>query len=88
MNEAGDTLTVVVINREGKEKTAFLDFSGFGSVFPAGSRVKAFRTSGSIAAGEHWAELQETVTETNGCTAVLAPYSVTTYIIESAVFTE
>ena len=82
MNAAGDALTVVIVNQEEDEKTAFLDLSSFGDTFPPGSRVRAIRTSGSMMEGEHWAELTETATEGDGCTVVLAPYSVTTFLIE------
>ena len=84
LDETGRKLTVVMFNTEETEKTAWLDLSAFGERFPAGCRVRSIRTSGGIANGEHWAELPEKMTAENGYMARLAPYSVTTFIIESA----
>ena len=78
----GTRLTVVAVNQEDKEKTARLDVTAFGNMFPAGSRVRSIRTSGSIASGEHWAELPEQILEEGGLTVTLAPHSVTTFVIE------
>ena len=75
-------LTAVLINREETEQRVWLDLSAFGEQFPAGCRVRSIRTSGSVALGEHWNELAETETADGGLGTVLAPYSVTTFIIE------
>ncbi len=82
LDEAGRKLTVVIVNSKENEQTACLDLSGFGNAFPEGSRVRAIRTSGSVAAGEHWTELPEESTGPDGVTVQLVPYSVTTFIIE------
>ena len=84
VDESGKRLTVVIYNKEEEAKSARLDWSGFGQAFPAGSRVRAIRTSGSMAEGEHWAELPEEISEENGLTVTLAPHSVTTWIVEAA----
>lgn len=82
LDGAGTRLTVVAVNQEETEKTACLDVAAFGNVFPAGSPVRIIRTSGSIASGEHWAELPELALEEGGLTVSLAPHSVTTFLIE------
>ena len=82
LDGAGTRLTVVAVNQEETEKTACLDVAAFGNVFPAGSPVRIIRTSGSIASGEHWAELPEQALEEGGLTVSLAPHSVTTFLIE------
>ena len=82
LDSTGSRLTVVLYNKEEQEKSACLDLSAFGGAFPAGSRVRVIRTSGSIARGEHWAELPDLTLEEDGLTVQLAPYSVTTYVIE------
>ena len=81
LDETGRKLTVVMFNTEETEKTAWIDLSAFGEQFPAGCRVSSVRTSGSMADGEHWADLPEGNTAEGGYLARLAPYSVTTYII-------
>ena len=84
LDESGQRLTVVAFNREEEARSARLDLSAFGQAFPAGSRVRVIRTSGSMAQGEHWAELPEEITEESGLTVILAPHSVTTWIVEAA----
>jgi len=84
LDETGRKLTVVIYNTEETEKSAWIDLSAFGGLFPAGCRVNSVRTSGSMAYGEHWAKLPEESTARGGYLARLAPYSVTTYIIEGA----
>ena len=79
LDATGETLTVIVLNAKETEQTAWLDLSAFGDQFPAGSRVGAVRTSGSIAQGEHWAELPDLTTEAGGVLLRLAPHSITTY---------
>ena len=81
LDESGKRLTVVILNKDGEEKTARIDVSAFGDAFPAGCRVQPIRTSGSIAEGEHWAELPAMALDEGGITVTLAPHSVTTYLI-------
>jgi hypothetical protein len=47
--------------------------------------VQAVRTSGSLADGEQWAALPALVTDESGFSAVLPPYSVTTFLIPETV---
>ena len=82
LNRDGDALTVVCIHAEEREWEVKLDISRFGNLFPDGSRVRIIRTSGSMAQGENWAELPES-TVSGGCvTALLPPFSITTFLVE------
>lgn len=74
-------LVVVAVNAGGAEKTVRADLSAFGPAVAAGSEVQAVRTSGSLADGEQWAALPALVTDESGFSAVLPPYSVTTFLI-------
>jgi len=74
-------LTVVMMNADGAEKEVRLDWSAFGGAIAANQEVQAIRTSGAIAEGEHWQETAAPRTGEDGMTVVLAPYSVTTFLI-------
>ena len=74
-------LTVVVLNAGNAEKTARVDLSAFGTAVQPGTKVQVIRTSGSLANGEHWAELPALDTDKTGFSAALPPYSVTTFLI-------
>ena len=74
-------LVVVAMNAENQETTLRVDLSAFGDAVPAGTHVQAVRTSGTMANGEHWAELPGPDIDGNGFTAVLAPHSVTTFLV-------
>ena len=77
-------LAVVVMNSGDGEKTVRVDLSAFGETISPEASVRAIRTSGGIADGEHWAELPALHMEGGGFSAVLAPYSVTTFLIPEA----
>ena len=73
------TLSVVLINPEAKDKTVTLDLSAF----VIGDRaVQAFRTSGSMASGEHWAPVEGGTAEGGRVCAVLRAHSITTLIVD------
>lgn len=74
-------LVIVALNEENRERTVRMDLSAFGEAIAPGTEVRAIRTSGSIANGEHWAELPCLETGEGGFSARLAPCSVTTYLI-------
>ena len=74
-------LTLVMMNPEDAEKTVRVDLSALASSVKPGSDVQMIRTSGGMESGEHWAELPGPVLEESGFTAVLTPYSVTTFLI-------
>ena len=74
-------LVVVAVNDKDAEKSVRIDLSAFGAAFMPGTEVQAIRTSGSMADGEHWAELPVLSTYEGGFTSVLPPYSVTTFLI-------
>ncbi|MBO5568602.1 MAG: hypothetical protein J6A79_06715 [Clostridia bacterium] len=77
----GNRLIVVIMNQAAQEMPAKIDLSRMQDAFPKGSRASAVRTSGSIADGEHWAKLPVLLTESDGLHMILAPHSVTTFII-------
>ena len=74
-------LVVVAMNAEDRETTLRVDLSALGGAVPAGAQVRAVRTRGTMYNGEHWAEIPGPYTKKDGFTAVLAPYSVTTFLI-------
>ena len=74
-------LVVVAMNEKDSEKALRVDLSAFGAAVQPGTAVRMIRTGGSMAEGEHWAELPGPVTGGDGFTASLAPYSVTTFLI-------
>ena len=73
------TLTVVLLNPSDKDKTLALDLSAF-SVQSSG--VQAFRTSGSIADGEHWSPMGGFTAADKRVIAPLKANSITTLIID------
>ena len=77
-------LTVVVMNDKGDAARAQIDLSAFGGACPEGTPIQVIRTSGSMAEGEHWAELTPIQAEAGGFSADIAPYSVTTFLIPMA----
>lgn len=72
------TLVIVAINPTASDKTANFNLSQFKSI---GRRVKVVRTSGSMADGEQWAELDDIYAYDTGFIAKLKANSVTTYIL-------
>ena len=73
------TLAVVLINPTDKDKTLSLDLSAFAI---EGSAVEAFRTSGSMASGEHWAPVQGVTAQDSRIDAPLKANSITTLIVD------
>ena len=80
MNEAGDQVTVVVLNSKEQEQSLRIDLSAFGASFAGGAAVRTIRTSGSIAQGEHWYELPEEKTTSTIFTTALPAHAVATFI--------
>ena len=74
-------LTVVAMNDRDESATIWIDLSACQDLCPAGSQVRAIRTSGSLEQGEHWAEQPAAHTQEGGCSALLPPNSVTTFLI-------
>ena len=72
------TLSVVLLNPSDKDKTIALDLSAF-SV--SSSAVQAYRTSGSMANGEHWSPVSGVTTADQRVVAPLRANSITTLII-------
>ena len=81
LDETGNRLTVVVFNAEDQPRELTLNLSALGGRFPDGSRVRAIRTSGSMADGENWLDLPETAVREGSVLAVLSPSSVTTFLV-------
>jgi len=72
-------LVVVAVNDEAEEAPYLFDFSAFKKT---GSSAEVVRTSGSMRSGENWASLPAASVTKGKMNVVLAPYSVTTYIID------
>ena len=78
-NAEQQTLTVVLLNPSEKDKTISLNLSAFDI---NSSAVQAYRTSGSIADGEHWSPVDGITAEGSVVIAPLKPNSITTLIID------
>ena len=78
-------LALVMMNPDETEKAVRIDLSAFASSVAPETAVQMIRTSGDMESGEHWAELPGPVIEESGFTAVLAPYSVTTFLIPESI---
>ncbi len=76
---AGGSRLILVCVNPGPERALRADLTFLGG---AAGEVAVVRTSGSMAEGEHWTELDPLTADGNGFDAVLAPASVTTFIIE------
>lgn len=75
------TLTVVLINAKAKENEATVDLRRLSS---PGSSARVIRTSGSMAQGEHWAQLEDLAVTDGRILTTLAPYSITTLVVSGA----
>jgi len=71
------TLTIVSYNSDSEEKTFFYDIKGFESK----GNVSVIRTSGSMASGEHWDEVDSFPVSSWKGTYVLPAYSISTFVI-------
>ena len=72
-------IKLVVVNRKSKEIPLRINFSSIGRNI---SNVKILRTSGSIADGEHWKELEPEKVTNNVFEFYLKEYSITTLIFK------
>ena len=75
------TISLVVINTGDAERPVRVDLSRFGDAVAPGTPVRVIRTSGNMESGEHWASHPDLAADEGGFSAVLAPWSVTTYLI-------
>lgn len=73
-------LAIVVLNKSDKDKNANINLGQFKSF---GKKVTATRTSGSMADGEHWAELDPIYAYDTGFVATLKGNSITTFVIKN-----
>ena len=71
------SVTAVCVNLTASEKPVSLSFDGI----PVHGTVSQVRTSGSMADGEHWSRSEGTMVNGNSYDTVLAPNSVTTFVI-------
>lgn len=78
-NPETGTLSIVVMNRTAKDKTADISLANFKRM---GTTSSAIRTSGGTEDGEHWAELPDIECYNGGFIAELKANSVTTFVIE------
>lgn len=78
-NSEKQQLVIVAVNCEGETKDHFFDLSSFKTI---GKTAQQIRTSGSLADGEHWAQLEDIKLDKTGLFAPLKANSVTTFIIE------
>ena len=76
------TLTIVLVNADNKEKAVELNLSAFAKV---GESAQAYRTSGSMANGEHWAALDPLPTQDGRMNFPLKAHSITTLVIPGTV---
>jgi len=81
-------VVIVAINTAGQDKRWQFDLSNFETM---GSEVKAIRTSGSLANGEHWADVSAQVntvvdTDSKNFTTTMKANSITTFIIDNVVY--
>lgn len=72
-------LVIVAINKEPENKQVEFDLSDFEGKI--GVYAKTFRTSGTIADGEHWAEIGQANLDNNMLKAEIKGYSITTFVI-------
>lgn len=78
-DKEGNRLVIVATNDGSSPKTLNFDLSEFSET---GDSVQVIRTSGSMANGESWKELDDIPTDENGFTAELKAQSITTYIVD------
>lgn len=75
------TLSLVLLNTKNREQSVSIDLSAFSHIGPD---AKVIRTSGSMADGEHWAQLAALPVASPSLSVSLAPNSITTLIIDDA----
>ncbi len=73
-------VTVVVVNTSADEKWVSIDLN---SMNPKnGAKCSAYRTSGSIADGEHWSPVTVPALTDNRIETAVPSYSITTFVVE------
>ncbi len=72
-----DSLVLVCLNSEGKDKDISVDFSDLGDY----ASCRMIRTGGSLAEGEHWADCGGIPVDASSFTATLKGNSVTTFLL-------
>ena len=70
---------IVAVNGQEEDVEHFFDLSQFKTI---GKTAQQIRTSGSLADGEHWAQLEDIKMDKTGLFTSLKANSVTTFIIE------
>ncbi len=78
-DEAENKLVIVAVNTKKMPEEKCFDLSSFGDSF---SKAQVIRTSGNTDGGEKWAQIDPLPVSDKLLNAVLAPNSVTTYIIK------
>lgn len=80
-DDIGKKISVVCVNPKANDIEIRLSLSGFDI---ESSTLRAYRTSGDIKNGEHWAEIATFGPKENSVTAVLKSNSITTFVINGA----
>lgn len=78
-NAEKQQLVIVAVNGQEEDVEHFFDLSQFKTI---GKTAQQIRTSGSLADGEHWAQLEDIKMDKTGLFTSLKANSVTTFIIE------
>lgn len=78
-NKNENRLVIVAVNDKKKTRELCLDLEEFS---PEGS-FQAIRTSGSFEDGERWKKLNKESLDSNSLKTLLAPHSITTFVIET-----
>ena len=78
-NAEKQQLVIVAMNTKAEDKEHFFDLSQFKTI---GKTAQQIRTSGSLADGEHWAQLDDIKMDKTGLFTSLKANSVTTFIID------
>ncbi len=73
-------VTVVVVNTSADEKWVSIDLNPMN--LKEGAKCSAYRTSGSIADGEHWSPVTAPALTDNRLETAVPSYSITTFVVE------
>ena len=83
VSKDGKSLSIIAVNAEPDEKLVAFELQDLPEL-PEGSCVSVVRTSGGIENGEKWQELSPLAADKNGFSALLAPFSVTSFTVPLA----
>ena len=78
INPKQNKIVIVALNAEESGKRVSFDLSAFRN---PGTKAKAVRTSGPWNAGENWTEIDPVPVKNKRLDVVLAPYSITSFVV-------